>query len=193
MVELVQQQLEEAHKLLSEILANQAIQTNLSKSAELMVQALRNGNKIVSCGNGGSMSDAMHFAEELSARYRTDRPALAAVAISDPAHISCVANDYGYQYIFSRYIEALGQPGDVLLAISTSGNSANVLEAAKSAKAKGISVIVLSGNDGGKLADLADIELRVPHKGFADRIQEIHIKFIHILILLIEKQLGYAG
>jgi D-sedoheptulose 7-phosphate isomerase len=101
--------------------------------------------------------------------------------------LSCVSNDFGYEYVFSRYIEALGQPGDVLLGLSTSGNSANIIRAAEAAKAKGMKIIIMSGKDGGKLAGVADIEIRVPHFGYADRIQEIHIKVIHIFMLLIEK------
>ncbi len=129
----------------------------------------------------------MHFAEELSGRYRDDRPALAALSISDPSHLSCVGNDYGYDHVFSRYIEGLGRPGDVLLAISTSGNSGNVLRAAQAARAQGLHVVGLTGKQGGQLAPLCDIELRVPHSGYADRIQEIHIKIIHTLILRIEQ------
>jgi D-sedoheptulose 7-phosphate isomerase len=129
----------------------------------------------------------MHFAEELTGRYRENRAALPAIVISDPSHISCVANDFGYDHVFSRYIEALGQKGDVLLGISTSGNSPNIIRAVEAAKAKGVKTVILSGKDGGKLANIADIEIIVPHFGYADRIQEVHIKIIHILILLIEK------
>ena len=169
---------------------NQAAQTlsNFLQSTEAL-NNIESGNKIISCGNGGSHCDAMHFAEELSGRFRGDRKALPALSISDSSHITCVGNDYGFEFIFSRYVEALGNKGDVLLAISTSGNSANILNAAKAAKEKGIVVVALSGKDGGKLADLADINIIVPHDGFADRIQEVHIKVIHILILLIEKHL----
>lgn len=144
----------------------------------------------MSCGNGGSNCDAMHFAEELSGRFRSDRKALPAISISDPAHITCVGNDYGFEYIFSRYVEALGREGDVLLAISTSGNSSNILNAVKAAKERGMMVIALSGKDGGKLASMADVNIIVSHVGFSDRIQEVHIKIIHILILLIEKQVS---
>ena len=154
-----------------------------------MVEALRNGNKIISCGNGGSMSDAMHFAEELSGRFRNERKALAALSISDPTHISCVANDYGYEYVFSRYIEAIGSEGDVLLGISTSGNSTNVIKAVDASKNKGIKTVVLTGKTGGLLANIADIEIRAPHSDFADRAQEIHIKVIHALIDGIERTL----
>jgi D-sedoheptulose 7-phosphate isomerase len=162
---------------------------NFSKIAEAirwMGDAINSGNKIISCGNGGSMADAMHFAEELSGRFRGDRKAIAAVSISDPTHISCVANDYGYDFIFSRYVEALGKSGDILLGISTSGNSTNVINAVEAAKTLGMKTIVLTGKDGGKLAQLADLEIRAPHSKYADRAQEIHIKVIHNLILGIE-------
>jgi D-sedoheptulose 7-phosphate isomerase len=157
-----------------------------------MVAALKNGNKLISCGNGGSMSDAMHFAEELSGRFRNERKALPALSISDPTHISCVANDYGYEYIFSRYIEALGCEGDVLLGISTSGNSKNVINAVEAAKNKGMKTVVLTGKTGGSLASIADIEIRAPHSEFADRAQEIHIKVIHALIDGLEKALNLS-
>ena len=155
----------------------------------VMVEALRNGNKLISCGNGGPMSDAMHFAEELSGRFRSERKALAAVSISDPTHISCVANDYGYEYVFSRYVEAMGNEGDVLLGISTSGNSKNVINAVEVAKRMSMKTIILTGKTGGLLSNIADIEIRAPHSEFADRAQEIHIKVIHALIDGIEKAL----
>lgn len=176
----------EALLLLQSFIQDPANLHAVTKAGEAMVQALKSGNKIISCGNGGSMSDAMHFAEELSGRYRDNRPALAAVSISDPTHMSCVGNDYGYDYVFSRYIEALGKPGDVLLAISTSGNSGNVLKAAETAQKMGITVVGLTGKDGGKLAPLCTTEVRVPWNGYADRIQEVHIKIIHSLIDYIE-------
>ncbi len=167
---------------------------NMEKIAQaiaIMHGALANGHKIMSCGNGGSMCDAMHFAEELSGRYRNDRPALAALSISDPSHLSCVANDYGYAHVFERYVQGLGQAGDVLLGISTSGTSKNVILAVEAAKAKGISTIVLTGKDGGELAKIADLEIRAPFSPYADRAQEIHIKVIHAFILGIEKSFGY--
>ena len=154
-----------------------------------LVACVKAGNKILICGNGASSADAMHFAEELTGRYRENRPGYPAIAISDVSHISCVSNDFGYDYIFSRYVEAVGREGDVLLGISTSGNSANVIKAIAAAREKGMKVITLTGKDGGKMAGSADIEIRVPHFGYADRIQEIHIKVIHILIQLIEKEM----
>jgi D-sedoheptulose 7-phosphate isomerase len=185
---LIQQQFEEAQQTLVNF-QTEANFSLISQAVELMSQAIQNGGKIISCGNGGSMCDAMHFAEELSGRFRDNRRALAAISISDPSHLSCVSNDYGYDFVFSRFIEGLGQENDVLLGISTSGNSKNVILAVEAAKAKGMKTIVLSGKDGGKLAGLADIEIRAPHSNFADRAQEIHIKVIHSLILGIEQSL----
>jgi D-sedoheptulose 7-phosphate isomerase len=177
-----------------QVLTNFNTPENMQKIVQgisIMHTALTNGHKIMSCGNGGSMCDAMHFAEELSGRYRNDRPALAALAISDASHLSCVANDYGYEQVFARYLEGLGKPGDVLLGISTSGNSKNVILAVEKAKSKGIHTIVLTGKDGGQLAGLADLEIRAPFSPYADRAQEIHIKVIHAFILGIEQSLGY--
>lgn len=161
----------------------------IDKALQVMVDALKNGHKIMSCGNGGSMCDAMHFAEELSGRYRNDRKALAAISISDPSHISCVANDYGFEFIFSRYVEAIGNKGDILLGISTSGNSKNVILAFEAAKKKGLKTVALTGKTGGILANIADLEIRAPETEYADRAQEIHIKVIHALIDGIEKEL----
>lgn len=179
----------EAEKVLAAFLADDANFANIEAAGSLMAGVLRSGNKIISCGNGGSMCDAMHFAEELSGRFRNDRPGLAAVSISDPSHITCVGNDYGFDQVFSRYLEATGKKGDVLLAISTSGNSPNVVRAAEYARGQGISVVALTGKDGGKLASLADVEIRAPHSEYADRAQEIHIKVIHALIQFIEEKM----
>ncbi|MDG1148447.1 MAG: D-sedoheptulose 7-phosphate isomerase [Crocinitomicaceae bacterium] len=162
----------------------------IAKSALIMASGLKNGGKIISCGNGGSMCDAMHFAEELTGRYRDNRPSIAAVSISDPSHITCVGNDYGFDFIFSRYIESVGQANDILLAISTSGNSKNVINAIHAAKAKGIKIVGLTGKTGGEMAELCDVEIRAPYSKYADRAQEIHIKVIHSLIDCIEKQLS---
>lgn len=169
---------------------------SIENSANKMIAALKNGNKIIACGNGGSMSDAMHFASELTGRYQKEREPLAAVAISDPAHITCVANDYGYAYIFSRWIMAHGKKGDVLLAISTSGNSENIFVAVHLAQLRGIDVVFLSGNEGGSVREIMrdeDTEINVPYHGYADKIQEVHIKIIHILCGLIEKDLLNSG
>ncbi|MCW3806445.1 D-sedoheptulose 7-phosphate isomerase [Plebeiibacterium marinum] len=176
----------EVQQVLSKFISNDENFINLKKAGDIMVSSLKKEGKILSCGNGGSMSDAMHFAEELTGRFRDERKGLPAIAISDPSHITCVGNDYGFDYIFSRYVEAVGKSGDVLLAISTSGNSANIVNAVESAKDKGIKVIALTGKSGGKLKDMSDVELRIPHNGYSDRIQEIHIQIIHSLIHYIE-------
>jgi len=161
----------------------------IQKVGDIMVSALRSGNKIISCGNGGSMCDAMHFAEELTGRFRDNRPSIGAISISDPSHLTCVANDYGFEFVFSRFIEGVGQKGDVLLGISTSGNSKNVINAIEAAKEKGMHVIGLTGKTGGKMASLCDVEVRAPKSTYADRAQEIHIKVIHALIQYIENNL----
>lgn len=182
----IQSHFKEAQKVLETFVSNQQNLAAIEQAGGFMVSALSEDGKIISCGNGGSMCDAMHFAEELSGRFRDDRPALPAVSISDASHITCVGNDYGFDYIFSRYVEAMGKRGDVLLAISTSGNSANVIEAAKAARKNGMRVVALTGKDGGQLAGLADVEIRAPQTPYADRAQEIHIKVIHALIDIIE-------
>lgn len=188
--DMIKGELTEAQKVLEDFLAMPDVLSKIEAAADLIVNSIEKGGKVMSCGNGGSHCDAMHFAEELTGRYRENRRSLPAIAISDPSHLSCVSNDFGYEYVFSRYLEGLGQQGDVLLGLSTSGNSANILNAIAVAKDKGIKTIALTGKDGGKMAGLADVEIRVPHFGYADRIQEIHIKVIHILMMLIEKKLG---
>lgn len=176
----------EANTVLQKFLSHEKNFQDIHRAGELMAKALQMGNKIISCGNGGSMCDAMHLAEELTGKFRADRKAFAAVAISDPSYITCVANDYGFDKIFSRYVEGVGKKGDVLFAISTSGNSKNILNAAQTAKEKGMIIIGLTGKDGGKLAPLCDVEIRAPKTKYADRVQEIHIKVIHALIDFIE-------
>ena len=186
-IQFIYQELKAAESVLHQFIQNQNTIPIIQQAAHLMANSLLEGGQIMSCGNGGSMSDAMHFAEELSGRYRNNRPALAAMAISDAGHLSCVANDFGYPQVFARSVEALGKTGDVLLAISTSGNSENVILAAEQAIAKNMKVIALTGKDGGKLGPLAHVEIRAPQSDYADRVQEIHIKVIHILIGLIEQ------
>ncbi len=185
--DLIRAELTEARSVLDQFLADDANLARIAQAAELVAASLNNGGKVLTCGNGGSLCDAQHFAEELSGRYRQDRRALAAIALTEASHMTCVANDFGFEFVFSRFVEALGRPGDVLLAISTSGNSPNILRAAEAARAAGLKIIALTGKDGGQLAHHCDVEIRVPHFGFADRIQEVHIKAIHIMIMLIEK------
>jgi D-sedoheptulose 7-phosphate isomerase len=184
---LVKEQLEEAYTLLHSFISNPENINIIHTAASKIAESLKGGSKIISCGNGGSHCDAMHFAEELSGKFRENRRSLPAIAISDPSYITCTSNDFGFDHVFSRFVEGFGNKGDILLAISTSGNSLNIIKAAEAAKDKGMSVVALTGKDGGKLATLADVEIRVPHFGYADRIQEIHIKIIHIIILLIEE------
>ncbi|EGQ9576611.1 D-sedoheptulose 7-phosphate isomerase [Vibrio cholerae] len=188
--DLIRSELTEAADVLQKFLSDDHNIEQIEAAAKLIADSFKQGGKVLSCGNGGSHCDAMHFAEELTGRYRENRPGYPGIAISDPSHLSCVSNDFGYDYVFSRYVEAVGAKGDVLFGLSTSGNSGNILKAIEAAKAKGMKTIALTGKDGGKMAGLADVEIRVPHFGYADRIQEVHIKIIHIIIQLIEKEMA---
>lgn len=189
MYQIILSNLQEARRSLDEFINDPEIPQKIGSAAAFMCQAISSGHKIISCGNGGSMCDAMHFAEELTGRFRDNRAAIPAIAISDPSFITCTMNDYGQEYIFSRFIQGLGMKGDVLLAISTSGNSKNVINAAIIARERGMKVIGLTGKTGGELAKYCDVEIRVPATKYADRAQELHIKVIHCFIDLIENQL----
>jgi D-sedoheptulose 7-phosphate isomerase len=163
----------------------------IDAAGQLMADTIAAGGKILSCGNGGSLCDAMHFAEEMTGRYRLNRPGFAAIAISDPSHMSCVGNDYGYDEVFARYTQAVGREGDVLLAITTSGTSKNVIKAVEAAKANGMKVVGMTGRAGTPLAEMADIAIVTPSgSAYADRVQELHIKAIHIMIELVERRLA---
>ncbi len=157
-----------------------------------LCDTFQEGGKILVAGNGGSLCDAMHFAEELTGLYRHKRPALAAIALSDPGHMSCVANDLGYDQVFARAIEALGKTGDVFIALTTSGNSQNLVEAVLKAKSLGLYTIAFLGKAGGQLKGLCNLELIIEGFVYSDRIQEAHMTAIHILIEMIEKKLFYA-
>jgi D-sedoheptulose 7-phosphate isomerase len=180
--------LQEAHKTLTTFISNEKNIADIQRSVDIFVTSFKNNGRVFSCGNGGSMCDALHFAEELTGRYRKDRAPLPATGISEAGHITCIANDFGFEHIFSRYIQAWGQNGDVLLAISTSGNSVNVIKAVEVAKAKGMKIVGLLGKDGGKLKSMVDIPIIIDCP-ITDRIQEVHIKCIHIFIEGIERQL----
>lgn len=180
--------LDEARNALEGLRANEAALRSIEDASTAMIRALEGGGRIFSCGNGGSMCDAMHFAEELTGRYRKNRAGVSAVAISDPGYLSCVANDFGYDQVFSRYVESHGRRGDALLAISTSGKSPNVLNAAKAARGLHMQVVALTGSAGSELEGLADVCVSCPGGDFADRTQELHIKVIHLLIELIERR-----
>lgn len=187
--DLIRSELNEAAEVLNKFLSDDHNIAQIEAAAKMIADSFKQDGKVLSCGNGGSHCDSMHFAEELTGRYRENRPGYAGIAISDPSHLSCVSNDFGYDFVFSRYVEAVGRKGDVLFGLSTSGNSGNILKAIEAAQAKGMKTIALTGKDGGKMSGLADIEIRVPHFGYADRIQEVHIKIIHIIIQLIEKEM----
>jgi D-sedoheptulose 7-phosphate isomerase len=187
-MEFIRHSLQDAHAVLTNFISEEENISKINSAVNLMVESYKNNKRVFSCGNGGSMCDAMHFAEELTGRFRKERRPLGAMAISDSSHISCVANDYGYDFIFSKYIEAWGNNGDVLLAISTSGNSPNVINAVLEAKKKGLKVVGLLGKGGGKLKDMVDVPLIV-NSNISDRIQEVHIKCIHIMIEGIERNL----
>lgn len=180
----------EAQSILAQFIENDGNFDKIKRAGDIMVESLFNGGKIMACGNGGSMCDAMHFAEEMTGRFREDKKPMAAMALADASHISCVSNDYGFNDVFSRPVLALGKPGDILLAISTSGNSGNVLKAIEAARENHMMVIGLTGKDGGKMAELCDVEIRAPKSKYADRAQEIHIKVIHTLIDYIEKNIS---
>jgi D-sedoheptulose 7-phosphate isomerase len=186
MQQYILQSLQESEQTLKRVLEDSQTLSLVSQATATFVKSLEQGGKILSCGNGGSYCDAMHFAEELTGRYRKDRRPLAAISLGDPGHMTCVSNDFGYKYIFSRLTEAYGKKGDTLLVISTSGQSENCIEAVKVAKAQGLSTVGLLGKDGGILKSLVDVPIIVP-SSVTDRIQEIHIKLIHIFIEGIER------
>lgn len=188
-ISLITRELLESKKVLDLFLSDDGNLIKIDEAAQVIIASLQAGGKVIACGNGGSHCDAMHFAEELTGRFRGERQPFAAIAISDPSHITCVGNDYGFEEIFARYVQGMGNDKDVLLGLSTSGNSPNMVRAFEQAKAMGMKTIALTGRDGGKLSEMADFEIRIPHDGHSDRIQEVHIKVLHILILLIEKQL----
>ena len=152
-------------------------------------RTLQSGGRLLSCGNGGSMCDAMHFAEEWTGRFRRDRSALPALAFSDPSQLTCIANDFGYDEVFARQVEANGRAGDLLVAISTSGNSPNVLRAVEAAREREITTVGLLGKGGGALLERVDIPIVVPRAETSDRIQEIHIKVLHIAIEAVERRM----
>ncbi len=186
----------EAREALENLIADERMLGEIDRAGELMAEAIRTGHRIYSCGNGGSLCDAMHFAEEMTGRYRKNRRAYAATAIADASHLACVANDYGYEEVFSRYIEGVAHEGDVLLGITTSGKSPNVVRACEAARARGVKVVTLTGRAGSPAAELSDVAIVTPGGRYADRVQELHIKCIHILIELVERRLdpeNYAG
>ena len=193
MEEIIQHSLNEAKKELDAFLSDPATVPVIADAARRMAACLGKGGKILSCGNGGSLCDATHFAEELTGRFRSDRRPYPALSINDPAYLTCVGNDYSFEEVFSRWVEAFGRPGDVLLAISTSGSSPNVLKAAAAARRAGMEIVALTSKKGQELSALSDVSVQAPDAPHSDRIQEIHIKVIHILIEAIESLLVECG
>jgi D-sedoheptulose 7-phosphate isomerase len=191
--EILNQHLLESSEILRIFSTNEEYLNSVTEAAEIIISSLQSGNKIITAGNGGSMCDAMHFASELSGRYRDDRDPIPAISISDPSHITCVGNDYGYDQIFSRYLMAHGNTGDIFFGITTSGNSQNIINACLSAKERNMRVVVLTSDRIGTLQtdyrDLVDVSIKTPSSKYADRIQELHIKIIHSIVDMVEKKL----
>jgi D-sedoheptulose 7-phosphate isomerase len=188
---MLRRALEDSRALLDTLLADDEAQDRLARAADLLVGTFTSGGKVLACGNGGSACDAMHFCEELTGRFRADRPPLPAIACVDPGHITCVGNDYGFEEVFSRWVRALGRPGDTLVLLSTSGNSENVVRAAAAGRGGGLGTIALLGKGGGRLAGVCGIEWIIPGET-ADRIQEIHMLILHTLIEGVEERLGHT-
>ena len=187
--QIIAQSLTEARNTLEQFLSHPKTIESISEMVDVMASAIKQGGKIMSCGNGGSLCDAMHFAEELTGRFRRNRRPLPAMAINDAAYITCTSNDYSYDEVFARWVEAFGRPEDVLLAISTSGRSENVLRAVQMAHTKGMKVVALTSNNDNPRRQDADVAVCAPCTTYSDRIQEIHIKVIHISIEALEAEL----
>ncbi len=185
--QVIQNEFEEARKCFERFWADSAVRERIAEAAAILADCFRSGGHVYSCGNGGSMCDAMHFAEELSGRYRADRPALGSVAFSDPGHLTCVGNDYGFEEVFARAVEAQGRRGDVLVVFSTSGSSRNVVRACEVAQEIGMKIVAMTGRQESEVGDLADVTIICEGAGFADRVQEMHIQIVHILIGLTER------
>ena len=183
----------ETFSILTQVIDDDQFLDSVDLGSSIIAATIEKGKKIITCGNGGSMCDAMHFAEELTGKYRDDRPAYPAIALSDPSAMTCIGNDFGFENVFARQVEALGNDFDILLAISTSGNSPNILKAAEAAIKKDMIVIAMTGKDGGELGKICNHEIRIPWEGYSDRIQEMHIICIHAIISGVESQLKAKG
>ena len=190
---LIENSLHEAERILHAFVSDPQTVGAMERAVEIFAEALLSGGKIISCGNGGSLCDATHFAEELTGRFRCDRRPYPAMAINDPAYMTCVGNDFSFDDIFARWVEAFGRKGDVLLAISTSGNSENVVRAVLQARACGMRVVALTVKGSNRLSESADVAICAPVAPHSDRIQEIHIKAIHIMIEALEAAVGENG
>ncbi|WJS91737.1 D-sedoheptulose-7-phosphate isomerase [Microbacterium testaceum] len=190
---VLQENLRENARRMSALADDAAFGIAFDRAAEIMVSSLRTGGTLLACGNGGSMTNAQHFAEELTGRFRGNRPPLRAMAISDPSHLTCVANDYGYEFVFSKFVEAFARPGDVLLALSTSGKSPNVLRAAEAMKSAGGLVVASSATAASPIGGLADVVIELGGSRWADRVQESELVVIHSLMQAIEDAFGYSA
>ena len=186
---IIDSALSDASQALDALRRNSQVLDRIEEVARALVQTFNAGGKVIAAGNGGSMCDAMHLAEELAGRFRDDRRALPAIAISDPGVLSCIANDYGYERVFARFLEAHGRSGDLFVGISTSGNSPNVLAAASTARAIGMRTVALVGRPGSPLESATDLTIVTPAGRYSDRVQELHIKVIHVLIELVEREM----
>jgi len=194
----IRAELDSAKRTLDALCADPRAARFIDDAAARLAAAFARGDKALACGNGGSCADAMHFCEELTGRFRDNRPALPAIACADPGHITCAANDFGYDRVFARWVEALGKPGDVLVVLSTSGNSPNIVQAVEAARAQGLETIALLGHTGGTLRAACDLEWIVPdplnsQPLYADRIQEIHMLLLHTIIGAVEKRMFGDG
>ena len=187
--QIITNSLQEARQTLDTFLSDPQTLPTISRMVDLLKQTLDEGGKILSCGNGGSLCDATHFAEELTGRFRADRRPLPAMAINDAAYMTCVGNDFSFGAIFERWVEAFGRKGDLLLALSTSGTSANIVAAAQKAHDLGMKVIGMTACGDTPLSHIADVTLQAPRTAHSDRIQEIHIKVIHIMIEALEQEM----
>lgn len=190
---VLQENLRENARRMSALADDEAFGVAFDRAAEIMVSSLRAGGTLLACGNGGSMTNAQHFAEELTGRFRGNRPPLRAMAISDPSHLTCVANDYGYEFVFSKFVEAFARSGDVLLALSTSGKSPNVLRAAEAMKSAGGLVVASSATAESPIGELADVVIELGTSRWADRVQESELVVIHSLMQAIEDAFGYSA
>lgn len=189
MIEYIDASLAAAQGALAQLISDRTTIKKIHVASKYLTKCFANNGRVFCCGNGGSCCDAMHFAEELSGKFRNNRPPLGAIAISDPAHLTCTANDFGYEAVFSRFLEANARKDDILVAISTSGSSPNIIQALTKASQIGMISIALTGKSQSMVANLANIEICTPVSKFSDRIQELHIKILHILVELIEREL----
>jgi D-sedoheptulose 7-phosphate isomerase len=186
MFDLIKESYSTTYKLLEEFIKSAENIELTEKIGKTLAEVFKSGGKVLICGNGGSATDAMHFAEEFTGRFRSDRKALPAIALADSSHITCVGNDYGFNEVFARGVEAYAKSGDMVIGLSTSGNSENVIRAFAQAKKIGCKTVALLGKDGGKLAGKCDYEFIIPGKT-SDRIQELHMIILHIVIEVVER------